>query len=80
MEWAIDLFRSHLQVAIFEEVAEDDVNKLASELDSLEVEKELRIGKMKIDKKTKTLDFIASISKDHSNLFLASALPALPKE
>lgn len=79
LHWAIDLFRSHIQAAIFEEVAEDDVNKLESELNSLEVEREVRIGKMKADKKTAILDFIASISKQHSNVFL-SALPALPKK
>lgn len=73
--WAIELFRRYLDDALSEEI-NGAAEELRNELWSLESERDFRAGKMKADKKTNVLTFIASIKAAQTNPFLDKVLPA----
>lgn len=75
--WAIELFRRFLDDALAEGLPEQGMTKLETALHELEMERSQRAARMKADRKSGVLAFIASISPEMTNPFLVSVLPAL---
>ena len=83
LTWAIELFQNYLEVARYEDMSDPQmseiVEKLNSELSSLESERTRIIKQMKHDKKSEIINFALSIKDNASDSFLSKALPSTQK-